>query len=223
VEDSIDQILGLVPDTEGRLKALVFDATDLESVKTVAEQLCETERLHILVNNTDLGLRNLETNKTGISTQMLTNHLAPMLFTLTALPLLKKTALDLKWNVRLYDVRIVNVNSTLHSDAPATSIYQILADFNEAFPEDVNGEEYARYAHTKLANALFSFALQQRLHDARVPIIVTYPYLGTICTVSDDYYRPGNKQVLTDQVLSLRHGAMTSMFCAVSSRIKVEE
>jgi hypothetical protein len=62
-EDSIDLILRLVPEAKGRLKALVLDASDLDSVKTVAEQLCETERLYILVKNTDLGLGNLETNK----------------------------------------------------------------------------------------------------------------------------------------------------------------
>jgi NAD(P)-dependent dehydrogenase (short-subunit alcohol dehydrogenase family) len=64
--ESIDQILGHVPEAEGRLNALVFDATDLKSVKTAAEQLCTTQRLHILVNNTDLGLGNLETDDTGI-------------------------------------------------------------------------------------------------------------------------------------------------------------
>jgi hypothetical protein len=154
---------------------------------------------------------------------MLTNHLAPMLFTLTLLPLLKETALDDKWNVRLNDVRIVNVNSTSHMDAPATSRYQTHGDFNDPCSHDENGEQYARYAHTKLANALFSFALQQRLNAERVPIIVTYPHQGAICTVSDAGYRPGNEHVLEDRYLSAVEGALTPIFCAVSSRILEEE
>jgi hypothetical protein len=90
---------------------------------------------------------------------MLTKHLGPMLFTLTVLALLKKTALGLEGAVRSSDVRIVNVNSTSNIDAPATLRHEALADFNEAFLEDGNGEEYGQCAYTDLKNALFSFEL----------------------------------------------------------------
>jgi NAD(P)-dependent dehydrogenase (short-subunit alcohol dehydrogenase family) len=55
-------------------------------------KLEKLKRLDILINTADAPPVPLDIdNATGVSTQMLVNHLGPMLFTITLLPLLKTT------------------------------------------------------------------------------------------------------------------------------------
>lgn len=87
---------------------------------------------------------------------------------------------------------------------------------------DMNGEEYARYAHTKLANALFSFELQPRLNNERVPIIGTYPHPGAVRRSALDCTRLGKGQALTNGIICPADGALTPLFCAIHPQVKIE-
>jgi hypothetical protein len=79
-------------------------------------KLEKLKRLGILINTADAPPGPLDIdNATGVSTQMLVNHLGPMLFTITLLPLLKTTDKANNTPVDKKDVRIVYVNSTAFS------------------------------------------------------------------------------------------------------------
>jgi NAD(P)-dependent dehydrogenase (short-subunit alcohol dehydrogenase family) len=205
------------------LKPLEFDPTNLKAMKRIADELVMMERLDILINITDSGLESEDTKIRGISSHMLINHLGPMIFTTTLLPLLKKTTLTFDESVGRPDVRIVNVNSTAHVDAPASCRFSNLYDLNQIFPHDDNGEAYSRYAHSKFANALFSIELQRRLNAQRVPIIVTFPHPGAICTVECNRFLGIGEDKLKDRTLNRVEGALTPLFCAVHPRVREQE
>jgi NAD(P)-dependent dehydrogenase (short-subunit alcohol dehydrogenase family) len=179
----------------------------------------------LLVNITKSGRGGFDIEVADIPVPMLTNHLGSMLFTLTLLPLLNKTALASEEEAGPNDVRIVNVNSTAHIDAPESSRSSTLADFYQIFPHDENGEDYARYAHTKLANALFSLELQRRLIVQHIPIIVTFPHPGAVATVdaSKFFWVDPDEIVLKNRTLHPLEGALTLLFCAVHPQVREQE
>lgn len=203
------------------LKPLALDLGNLKEVRTVAEKFVkEEERLDILVNNAGLLPGALELDEYGISTQIVVNHLAPMLLTLTLLPLLKRTAHKFKNNV---DVRIVNVNSTAHVDAPSNGRFRNLVDFNAAFPNTEDGDVYTRYGHSKLANALFSVELQNRLTAENTPIVVTYPHPGGIATAGSAKFLGGKDNDTFRNSMSPCEGALTPLWCGASAEVRTQE
>lgn len=87
--------------------------------------------------------------KDGVEEQFGTNHLGHFLFTRELLPVLLNTP----------HARVVNVSSVAHGNAPSQGI-----DF-----ENINQESamsnWTRYGQSKLANILFSLALDKRYGD----------------------------------------------------------
>lgn len=204
---------------QGNLQPLAIDLSDLEQVKDVAEQFAQTEkRLDILVNNAGLlpGAQQLDQN--GVSTHMVVNHFAPMLLTLTLLPLLRATATN-----KQSDVRIVNVNSTSHVDAPLSSHFRNLDDFNATFPSEGALETYKMYGHTKLAAALFSVELQERLSREDVPILVMYPHPGGIASAGAASFLGGRDNDTFRSSMTPFQGALTPLWCAVSPEVRHAE
>jgi NAD(P)-dependent dehydrogenase (short-subunit alcohol dehydrogenase family) len=78
-----------------KLQPFRLDFTRLINVQRMGLDIMKLEklkRLDILINTADAPPVPLDIdNATGVSTQMLVNHLGPMLFTITLLPLLKTT------------------------------------------------------------------------------------------------------------------------------------
>lgn len=129
------------------LKSLIMDLCDFQSVKRAARRVLESEkRLDILVNNAAVLPGPVTLNANGISVSFTTNYLGPFLFTTELLPLLTATAKLSPEN----DVRVVNVGSTAHYDAPASARFGSLDDFNNAFgsPDDPMSA-YLHYGYTK--------------------------------------------------------------------------
>ncbi|KAH7385615.1 short-chain dehydrogenase [Pyrenochaeta sp. MPI-SDFR-AT-0127] len=221
-QSGIEEIMKESPQLQAEnLKPLAIDLGNLKEVKLVAEKFGkEEDRLDILVNNAGLLPGALEIDKNGVSTQIVVNHLAPMLLTLTLLPLLKQTALEAKASP---DVRIVNVNSTAHVDAPSDGHFRNAADFNATFPTATNGDVYTRYGHSKLANALFSVELQRRLITDNVPIIVTYPHPGGIASAGAANFLGGKDNDVFKNSLSPYEGALTPLWCAAIPEVKIKE
>lgn len=221
-QSGIDEMIKESPSINAaNLKPLVVDLSSLKEVKAAAEKfLKEEDRLDILVNNAGLLPGPLEFDDHGISTQVVVNHLAPMALTLGLLPLLKATALKTTEN---NDVRIVNVNSTSHVDAPLDSRYRDLTDLNATFADSENGELYTRYGYTKLANALFSVELQTRLSQDGIPILVTYPHPGGVASAGSAKFLGGKDNDVFRNSLSPYEGALTPLWCAASPEPRAAE
>ncbi|KAF7584629.1 short chain dehydrogenase family protein [Clavispora lusitaniae] len=79
----------------GSLTFIHFDCCDLKSVEKCAQEFSDRERkLHILINNAGLMGVPFELTKDGYEIQYQVNFVAPFLFTLKLLPLLKDTTTD---------------------------------------------------------------------------------------------------------------------------------
>jgi NAD(P)-dependent dehydrogenase (short-subunit alcohol dehydrogenase family) len=202
-----------------KLQLFQLDFIRLLNVRRMAQYIMKRERLDrldILINTADMQPGPFDTDRcTGISTQMLVNHLGPLLFTISLLPLLERTARASDKN----DVRIVHVNSTAHLDAPAPYRFKDITDYNKTFLNDENGDEYARYAHTKLADALFCCALQRLVDRREKPIIVIYPRAGAVTTGGTEQFHSGDESVFRPQAYaypnrrhSRHHGAISRFY-----------
>jgi NAD(P)-dependent dehydrogenase (short-subunit alcohol dehydrogenase family) len=204
-----------------KLQPFRLDFTRLVNVQRMGLDIMKLEklkRLGILINTADAPPGPLDIdNATGVSTQMLVNHLGPMLFTITLLPLLKTTDKANNTPVDKKDVRIVYVNSTAFLDAPQHCQFKDNTDYNKTFPNDKNGEEYVRYAYTKLADLLFCMRLQQLLEGGEGSIIVTCPHSGAVATAGAEDSQPG------DESLSPLDDAMTPLWCAAHSFVWTHE
>ncbi len=143
---------------------VALDLASLASIRSFASTVQEKhDALHILCNNA--GVMALPYRKTadGFEMQFGTNHLGH--FALTGL-LLDRL-------LRTPGARVVNVSSTAHR----------IGKMNF---EDLNSERrYARwlaYGQSKLANLLFTYELQRRLHAAKAELISVACHPGYAAT-----------------------------------------
>jgi NAD(P)-dependent dehydrogenase (short-subunit alcohol dehydrogenase family) len=148
------RITALIPATSGgAVETLPLDLASLASVRQAADTLLARHpRLDLLINNAGVMDTPYSTTADGFERQFGTNHLGHFALTGLLLPALLPVA----------GSRIVTVSSLVHrrgsidfSDLPYTNGYR---------PD-------AAYCRSKLANLLFSFALQTRLTaSGAVPI-----------------------------------------------------
>ncbi|OBT86939.1 hypothetical protein VE02_04392 [Pseudogymnoascus sp. 03VT05] len=153
-EAALTDIKTEVPDSN--IKLLQIDMASFASVESaVAVVKTDFERLDILINNA--GISNLppDVTKDGYELQFGTNHMGHALLTKLLLPTMLKTAESAPTGA----VRIVNISSDGHYHATAKGID--FDDFN-------TGNNWTRYARSKLANILHAKALAKRY-----PTIVT--------------------------------------------------
>ncbi|GAA5975765.1 hypothetical protein JCM10908_005274 [Rhodotorula pacifica] len=167
-QDAIKRINTATPGQPDNLVFVLFDLTDIPSAKRAADSiLSQTTRLDILVNNAGIMAWPYEL-KNGIEVQF-ANHTGHFALTKHLLPLLIKTSKQPGASVR-----IVNVSSMAHKFSPKP-------DFSSL--EAVNRElksTWERYGQSKLANILFSVALQDRLKDEKIYVNSLHP--GNIAT-----------------------------------------
>lgn len=133
----------------GRTTPVVLELTDFPSVVACAEQLrMLTSRIDMLILNAGIVLGELE-QVYGLEKQFVVNHLGHFLLTNRVLDLVKAAPQG----------RIVTVGSGNHRDAPTGGIQF----------DDLSGEGWAGrgYAHSKLANGLFSLELATQLAGTR--------------------------------------------------------
>ncbi|PPQ66632.1 hypothetical protein CVT24_006924 [Panaeolus cyanescens] len=171
----------------------------------------------------------------GITQMMMTNHIGTFQFTQALLPLLKKTS-ELPGS----DVRIITVASSSHIDVPRARDpkldFSTLDSFKEAYARDMFSfmsrystmfflRPLASITHSKtsgiskLANILFSSALQKRVP---ANIICIFLHAGTVkSTFASDYRYYGILNFLMGLVgLTADQGSFTSCFAAASTQVR---
>ncbi|CAM1511642.1 Fc.00g091550.m01.CDS01 [Cosmosporella sp. VM-42] len=147
---AISNIMSLYP--QAHVTLLEVDHLSLSSVVSAAKTFLSKEKaLHGLVNNAGIMATPFEMGKDGHEAQWQTNYLAHWVFTSHLLPLMLSTSKGLPSG----SVRIVNVSSSGHFYAPKGGI-----NFTDTSLQE--GDGFARYGQSKLANVLHAKTLNNR-------------------------------------------------------------
>lgn len=149
----VAEIIEAVPGAQ--LTIIQMDLASLASVKEAANKiLATTFRLDVLMNNAGIMAVPPATTVDGYEIQFGTNHMGHALLTKLLLPLLLKTAEQLKSDS---DVRIVTLTSHSHTRAPKGGI-----DFSRLRSADPESSPLTKYGVSKLANILHVKQLAKR-------------------------------------------------------------
>jgi NAD(P)-dependent dehydrogenase (short-subunit alcohol dehydrogenase family) len=179
------------------------DLSSQRAVRTVAAQLASAlPRLHVLVNNAGLMLRERRLTEDGIETTFAVNHLAYFLLARLLEPALVAAAPS----------RIVNVSSRAHLAGTLRF-------------DDLMGSRgydgWFAYAQSKLANVVFTYELARRLAGTGVSANCLHPgVVGTnIGHAGPTRIRYGIKLV-RPFLLSPKKGAATTIYLASAPEVE---
>jgi NAD(P)-dependent dehydrogenase (short-subunit alcohol dehydrogenase family) len=136
---------------------IIADFTSLKQVRRLADKVRDKHHnLDVLVNNAGIYMRDRQLTEDGFEVTFGVNHLAHLLLTNLLLGLLTKNV----------PAKIINVSSAAHQNANLD-----LLDLQS----DKRFEAYDVYAKSKLANLLFTYELDRRLHDSGVTVNALHP------------------------------------------------
>jgi NAD(P)-dependent dehydrogenase (short-subunit alcohol dehydrogenase family) len=139
---------------------LVVDLASLASVRAAADELARRfSAIHVLVNNAGVNLARRAVTADGFEMTLAVNHLGPFLLTNLLLPLLSAGAPS----------RVVNVTSWFERFGRI--------DFDDLHAERKRYGALAAYYQSKLANALFTYELAERLAGTGVTVNCVDPGL----------------------------------------------
>ena len=147
---------------------IVVDLGSLESVRAAADEVTRRfPAIHVLVNNAGVNLGRRVTSPDGFEMTLAVNHLGPFLLTNLVLPLLRAGAPS----------RVVNV----------TSWFERLGriDFDDLHAERRRYSALRAYYQSKLANALFTYELAERLAGTGVTVNCVDPGLAATDLLRD--------------------------------------
>lgn len=166
--DGIEQELGAAA-----RKAVVWkqcDLSDWQRTSAVALEISnETDRVDIMINNAGRGIMTQQFAPTnGIDAHMAGNHFGHTVLTSHLLPLLKKTA-DAG-----NKVRIVNLSSSLHENAPKETAFKDVEELQKNY-----GPE-AQYGRSKLAVLLHAKYLARHLTSEHPNILANAVHPGVV-------------------------------------------
>lgn len=153
---AIDTIHAEIPDAS--LESLVLDLADVSSARRAAfDLLTSVDRLDLLINNAGVMCTPYGRTADGFETQIGTNHLGHMAWTVPLMDLLTRDG----------GARIVNLSSAGHR-------------FGDVDLDDLNFERRAYdpwtgYGASKTANVLFSVELERRLGPLGVHSLAVHP------------------------------------------------
>jgi NAD(P)-dependent dehydrogenase (short-subunit alcohol dehydrogenase family) len=148
-----------------------IDLTNWGAVGKLAFEIRdETERLDILINNAARGIMTAQKTDYGVDLHMALNHMGHVVLTSHLLPLLKKTASDGN------KVRIVNLASNAHQQAPKETKFESLEELNKDFGP------MAQYGRTKLCSILYSKYLSRHLTSQHPNILANATHPGIVET-----------------------------------------
>jgi len=183
-----------------KVDLMLCDLSSQRSIKQFAPIFAQRhDRLHVLVNNAGIVLREPSMTEDGLESTFAINHLGYYLLTNLLLELLKKSAPS----------RIVNVASAAHKFGSL--------DVN-AWPTGRQYSAFGAYANSKLANVLFTRELAQRLSGTGVTANCLHP--GGVGT---NLFRglPKFLQIVIKLVtISPERGARTSIYLASSPDVE---
>lgn len=165
--NSFAQLKSEVP--QGKFEAIECDLQNFESVRNATKEIqSKYEVLDALVNNAGvMALPDIAT-KDGYDVQMQTNVIAHFLLTKELFTLMKKSK----------QARIVNHSSMARLGGPLEAQYfeakggNLGGDGTEEESLGFQGPRWARYHQTKLANASFTYGLQQKLEAAGINNVI---------------------------------------------------
>ncbi|CAK3959936.1 Hypothetical predicted protein [Lecanosticta acicola] len=149
-KDAVKEELG--EDKAARTTWIQCDLSDWKRVVQVAKEISDsTDRLDILINNAARGIMSFQLTDYGVDRHMAVSHMGHVVLTSHLLPLLKQTA------QREEFVRIVNMASNAHQQAPKETKFQSLSEINQ------DHGPTAIYGRAKLAAILYSKYLSRHL------------------------------------------------------------
>lgn len=190
----------------GELAVRYLDLSSLTSVREFAQRIhAEEKQLDVLINNAGVYQCPFSKTEDGFETQMGINHFGHFLLTNLLLDLLKKSEQS----------RIIVVSSALHKGGHINF-------------DDINSEKgYDKkkaYRNSKLANALFSRELSQRLEGSGVSVYCVHP--GMVATnLGRHVMNPLVRRLLTPLFILLgmktaEEGCQTIIYCALAPELK---
>ncbi|KAK5013122.1 hypothetical protein BJ546DRAFT_696929 [Cryomyces antarcticus] len=173
---AIDEEMGA-----GSAKKFVWLQCDLANwpqvVETANAILEQTDRIDILINNAARGIMTHQLAPlSGIDLHMAQNHMGHVVLTSHLLPLIKKTS------EAHGTVRIVNLGSNAHQNAPSDVKFESVEELNKDLGP--NGQ----YGRSKLAAILYSRYLAKHLTAAHPKILVNATHPGIVETAQSSVH-----------------------------------
>ena len=166
-QKSLQELQESVP--EGDFDLIDCDLQDLASVKSAVDIIkSKYDVIDVLVNNAGvMALKDYATID-GFDIQMQTNIISHFFITKELFPLLKKST----------GARIINHSSMARLWDPLEMKYfekngwNLWGDEADDAPQGFRGPRWARYHQSKLANAVFTYALKNKLQEADISNII---------------------------------------------------
>jgi len=188
---------------------VVADLSSKTQITQAAKKISEKfGHLDALVNNAGVWLSERSLTKEGVEMQFAVNHIAPFLLSHLLFPLLLKAE----------NGRIVNVNSDTH--------FRGKIDFNDlTLSKGYNGIK--SYAHSKLANCLFTYELDRKLKEKGIQDIAVNALQPGLVKTDIGFKHTFSLHSLVWRIrrefgVSPAEGAKTSVYLASSEAAKGE-
>jgi NAD(P)-dependent dehydrogenase (short-subunit alcohol dehydrogenase family) len=178
---------------------LVVDLGSLASVRKAADEVARRySAIHVLVNNAGVNLARRGVTPDGFEMTFAVNHLGPFLLTNLLLPLLRAGAPS----------RIVNVTSWFERFGRI--------DFDDLHAERKRYGALSAYYQSKLANALFTYELAERVAGTGITVNCVDPGLAATDLLRDRvWWNPRWLQpIWRTLLLSPERGARTAIHAA---------
>ncbi|KAF1965873.1 NAD(P)-binding protein [Bimuria novae-zelandiae CBS 107.79] len=171
-DDAINAIRGeMGEEAANKVEWLQCDLSDWEQTgKTAFKIASKTDRLDILINNAARGVMTAQRAKKGVDLHMATNHIGHVVLTSHLLPVLKETA------KKGGKVRIVNLASNLHENAPKETKFESEEELNKDYGPQ------PQYGRAKLASILYSKYLNRHLTSQYPNILANATHPGIVDT-----------------------------------------
>eukprot|EP00287_Rhodomonas_sp_CCMP768_P009934 CAMPEP_0196724522 /NCGR_PEP_ID=MMETSP1091-20130531/6330_1 /TAXON_ID=302021 /ORGANISM="Rhodomonas sp., Strain CCMP768" /LENGTH=333 /DNA_ID=CAMNT_0042066645 /DNA_START=50 /DNA_END=1051 /DNA_ORIENTATION=+ len=198
---------------EGKAEHVDCDLQDFASVRQAGEAIRSKfpEGIDVLCNNAGVMALDDYSTKDGFDVQMQVNHLSHFLLTKELMPLLEKKA------AAAGEARVVNHSSIARFGVPLEGKYfesGLGGQLGGNNPDMAAGEgNWRRYHMTKLANAVFTYALKSKLErkGSKVKAMVAHPGLAATelqaTTVNSGGWDAGSANNFMQQAQSPEDGA----------------
>jgi NAD(P)-dependent dehydrogenase (short-subunit alcohol dehydrogenase family) len=197
-KQAVEKIKKEVP--EGNIDFIELDLGDLNQVSDAAEKFKKkVTKLDVLINNAGLMDDTFRLTKDGIESHFGVNFVGHYLLTRELMPILKEGS------------RIINVASDLHHLAKHLELDKV----ND--PKSMS--QMDRYGNSKLANILFTNALDKRYRSKGITCVSVHPGLVNTEIVAKYKFESalfGYLNALAANLIGLspHEGSLTSLYCA---------
>lgn len=199
----------LAAHSDAEVEFMTLDLASLNSVRAFAQRALESaKKIDILVNNAGIMMNPFEKTQDGFESQMGVNHLGHFALTGLLMPALLKAKA----------ARVVNVSSLAHGWArldPEHPLFENERDYSARLA----------YGNSKLANLLFTYALQQRFEAAGSDAIAVAAHPGASNTnlgrhLEKRWYLRPLKPLLLAATQSAEKGALPTLRAATDPSVE---